>query len=335
MLAGIEEILREEALVLLRWLAYAQSPPSLSELAEATIIDPTDTGGVDVDNRGDIEDTLEILSGLITLEDAERNEDSDNSEDKASEVLEPENIGTSRLSPTRRVRRDTKVRLAHFSVKEYLESKRIIQSNAKDFHLQTAKEHEFLAQSCLVYLAHYSSSNEKISTMDDLVAFPLLRYAARLWFYHSSLQQSPKVGREVYLLSSETSKLDWLLIYQLDRVWKDPFERPEKVGSSVYYASLAGLEKVVSMLIEHGADVNAQGGEYGNALQAASGRGHEKVVSMLIERGADVNAQGGEHGNALQAASYGGYEKVVKMLIDPGADIKAQGAIYGNAMHVA
>ena len=46
-------------------------------------------------------------------------------------------------------------------------------------------------------------------------------------------------------------------------------------------------------------------GEYGNALQAASVSGHEKVVQMLLDQGADVNAQGGEYGNALQAASFG------------------------------
>jgi hypothetical protein len=44
-------------------------------------------------------------------------------------------------------------------------------------------------------------------------------------------------------------------------------------------------------------------GEYGNALPAASRGGHDKVVQMLLDAGADVNAQGGEYSNALQAAS--------------------------------
>ncbi len=60
---------------------------------------------------------------------------------------------------------------------------------------------------------------------------------------------------------------------------------------------------MVQLLIEKGADVNAEGGEYGNALQAASEEGNENIVQLLIERGADVNAQGGYYGNALQAAS--------------------------------
>ena len=57
------------------------------------------------------------------------------------------------------------------------------------------------------------------------------------------------------------------------------------------------------MLLERGADVNAQGGHYGNALQAIAMNGNIEIVQLLLERGADVNAQGGEHGNALQNAA--------------------------------
>ncbi|KAF1963965.1 hypothetical protein BU23DRAFT_376242, partial [Bimuria novae-zelandiae CBS 107.79] len=49
------------------------------------------------------------------------------------------------------------------------------------------------------------------------------------------------------------------------------------------------------LLLNKGADVNAQGGEYGNALQAASERDHEAIVKLLLDKGADVNAQGGHH----------------------------------------
>jgi ankyrin repeat protein len=48
----------------------------------------------------------------------------------------------------------------------------------------------------------------------------------------------------------------------------------------------------VKLLLDKGADVNAQGGYYGNALQAASSDGHEAVVKLLLNKGADVNAQG-------------------------------------------
>jgi ankyrin repeat protein len=42
------------------------------------------------------------------------------------------------------------------------------------------------------------------------------------------------------------------------------------------------------------------------------------VVKLLLDKDAEVNAQGGPYGNALQAASSGGHEAVVKLLLDKG-----------------
>ena len=39
--------------------------------------------------------------------------------------------------------------------------------------------------------------------------------------------------------------------------------------------------------------MNAQGGHHGNALQAASSEHHEAIMQVLLEKGAEVNAQGG------------------------------------------
>jgi ankyrin repeat protein len=59
--------------------------------------------------------------------------------------------------------------------------------------------------------------------------------------------------------------------------------------------------------------------DFANSLQAASYRGYNKIVRLLLENGADVNAQGGEYGNALQAASHQGHDKIVQMLLENGA----------------
>ena len=68
-------------------------------------------------------------------------------------------------------------------------------------------------------------------------------------------------------------------------------------------------------MLENGAEVNAEGAEYGNALQAASYNGYEAIVKVLLENGAEVNTTGGKFGNALQAASYRGKETIVKLLL--------------------
>ena len=90
----------------------------------------------------------------------------------------------------------------------------------------------------------------------------------------------------------------------------------------------------MQLLLEKGADVNAQGGEYGNALQAAMWEGCEAVVQLLLEKGADINAQGGKYGNALQAASWEGHEAVLQLLLEKGADVNAQDGQYGNALQM-
>jgi ankyrin repeat protein len=81
----------------------------------------------------------------------------------------------------------------------------------------------------------------------------------------------------------------------------------------------------VKLLLDKSADVNAPGGEYGNALQAASLRGRAQVMMLLPDKGADVNAQGGEYGNALQAALVEGHEQVVKLLLDKGGNVNVEG----------
>jgi ankyrin repeat protein len=106
-------------------------------------------------------------------------------------------------------------------------------------------------------------------------------------------------------------------------------------GNALQAASYKGHEPIVKLLLKSGADVNARGGVFDHALNAASSRDHEPVLKLLLSSGADVNAQGGEYGHALQTASYRGHEPVVKLLLKSGADVNAQGGEYGHALQAA
>ncbi|KAF1356224.1 ankyrin repeat-containing domain protein, partial [Delphinella strobiligena] len=97
-------------------------------------------------------------------------------------------------------------------------------------------------------------------------------------------------------------------------------------GSGLQAAAYSQKIGIVQMLLDQGADVNVQGGHYGNALQAACAthRANGKTVEMLLDRGADVNAQGGVHGTALCAASRTYSIEAVRILLDRGAEMNAQ-----------
>ena len=80
----------------------------------------------------------------------------------------------------------------------------------------------------------------------------------------------------------------------------------------------------MELLIEFGADINAQGGAFGNALSASAGGGHEEVVQTLLQNGADPNARENlETRGALYQAAARGHPEVVRLLLHAGAKINS------------
>jgi ankyrin repeat protein len=230
---------------------------------------------------------------------------------------------------------DDVLQLAHFSVKEYLTSNRAESVVAPEFQKATASVS--IARVCLAYLLQF---DHEINPTRVILDFPLAKYSATFWRSYATVGN----GAEESLMGLIERFFCFLggpynVCYSLhrpDQPWdENPGERNRMSASPLYYVAFGGLQKTVELLLEKNADVNEQGGEYGNALQAASSRGHELVVKRLLEKNADVNAQGGSYCNALQAASHGGHEQVVKLLLEKNAEVNTQGGSYGNALQAA
>ncbi|KAF7330364.1 Ankyrin repeat protein [Mycena venus] len=94
-------------------------------------------------------------------------------------------------------------------------------------------------------------------------------------------------------------------------------------GTALHAACLQGHEDVARILVEVGhAEVNLAGGWYEYPLHAAvysSYQGRPTLVKFLLEHGADVNAEGPTCGTALQAALKRGQTEVIQLLLDHGA----------------
>ena len=94
-------------------------------------------------------------------------------------------------------------------------------------------------------------------------------------------------------------------------------------------ASSLGMEDIVKLLLDHGADINAQTdyGETATMLAVEIGKGNTTIVKLLIDRGANLNLRTKKGSNILLVAiknSSGEKLETVKILIDRGVDVNSK-----------
>jgi ankyrin repeat protein len=86
------------------------------------------------------------------------------------------------------------------------------------------------------------------------------------------------------------------------------------------YASSYGHEEVADILLEHGADINHYAPS-GTPLGIAAYAGQLKMVTKLLDAGADINAKSAEGYTPLMTACNTGRTEVVQLLISRGANL--------------
>ena len=305
-LLNIDKSYSRYALKILQWLTYSKYPLSLSELAEVVAIDEDEDPRFNPERRfPEPEDILLMCSSLVT-------------------TTEEEDFIWRGVSTYPRMGRVVKVKLAHFSVKEYLVSTQIMDGSARKYSIQEVDANVCIARDCLSYMLYFTKESPKPAMREirkDRWEYPLISYAASEWTEHARV--GGKINEEFVVdlimelfTSGETACSMWLF---LDAIWALawPNELP------LYYASRNNLLGVARRLITMGVDVNAHSGYYGNALCVASAYGNTEIVkllleTMLISSGVDVNLEGITT-TALNLAAANGYVEVARLLVDAGA----------------
>lgn len=118
----------------------------------------------------------------------------------------------------------------------------------------------------------------------------------------SQVQQIYDTGRKRFSL--------WFAIFW-DSIDTD---RVPPTMTALHLASFNGHEREVEFLLSLGEkDINSTDDRGTYPVILASLNGYGTIVQLLLEKGAEINAQGGEYGNALQAASLGGHDKIVRL----------------------
>jgi hypothetical protein len=133
-LLSIEEDDIQNALKILQWLVYSTQPLQIDEIAEVITVNVEANPRINPAKRfEEPQDILTIFSSLITI----------------AEPME---------GPRGKITRG-QVRLAHFSVKEYLVSERIQAGSVGRYSIREIHAHTSIAKICLAYLLQFDNPN--------------------------------------------------------------------------------------------------------------------------------------------------------------------------------
>ena len=233
------------------------------------------------------------------------------------------------------------IQFAHFSVKEYLTSKRLAESKEaiSRFYVSMTLAHTIIAQACIGVLLHI---DQKV-TKDDLDQFPLAKYAAEHWVGHARFQDvSPKIQDGMKRLFDPNNRhlSVWVWIYDPERQTGDSsFECPSQARATpLHYAACCGLCDIAHYLIVgQSQNVNALAFErYETPLNVASRLGHSEVAQVLLENGADMEIRDYRTYSPLERASENGHVEVLRILLKHHAKVNPSGKDARiTALHLA
>ena len=236
------------------------------------------------------------------------------------------------------------VQFSHFSVREYLTSKRIANSApVSHFHILPRPAHALLARACLSVLLQLDYA----TVWTEFQNFPLALYAAEHWVDHAlfeDISSDLRDGMGVLFDMGRPHFAAWVCVYDMDRYdesWDEIVKDGEDANAGLgdinsthphlhhagpfYYATLCGFRDLAeSLLAAHPEDLNAQGGARGAPLNAALHNRHLNIALLLLEHGADGENGGKACQTGLYIASSHGYTEIVRTLMDRGANISAQ-----------
>ncbi|KAM0419078.1 hypothetical protein ACHAPT_012017 [Fusarium lateritium] len=247
-LLQIDSDLVYEAKTALQWLSCCIRPLYLEELVDASIINPDEETPFSEDFRISPFDLVELLPGLIKVNPSPESDE-------------------QRFLP-----RHYTITLAHFSVKEYLVSSRILDSLSHNYAINLELAHRHVARSSLAYIQHcLSAGSSHPRRHDHLDDFPLQLYAYSRWEMH--VQFLVKHSDQIWTCVLETFRepsaalmwraSSWLsrklgeesMVYHVDI----PFQAFRSPDWPTHYllcrAIVSGNEPLARVILESGLDL--------------------------------------------------------------------------------
>ena len=232
------------------------------------------------------------------------------------------------------------IQFAHFSVKEYLTSKRLAESKQtiSRFYVSMTIAHTVVARACLGVLLHIHEN----PTLGDLDKFPLAEYAAQYWTDHARFEgvsRNIQDGMKSLFDPNNHHFHVWAWIYHPERrggISGRSEHQPWLSDPPLHHAAFLGLHDVIKFLVvERSQNVNARGFKrHETPLSVASREGYSEVARLLLKYGADTETRDESGYSPLEWSSEKGHVEVVRVLLENHADMNFLDEEKWTALHL-
>ncbi|KAK3380662.1 ankyrin repeat-containing domain protein [Lasiosphaeria ovina] len=326
MLQAVHPDFQPHVLRALKWLAFCDEDVRLETLAEVFIICPERDVAFDEKERlFKPEDVLKYLSGLV-------------------EVWVP--FWGFIVGP--KEEEGVNVRLAHFSIQEYLTSSRVIQGPAAAFNFSEIDSRLHIARACIAYhfyLIDTRGGDE--NARHDVLGDEYCRWLKQLEKVPRQYWTPDIVRDAIRALTMGSQSLKYS-VRNVDAIFHRRWPH--------CYTSLFGAPNLTDMLLSKlpGTNQYIMQEHLDAALQDAAAGWSIPVIELLLKNGANINAETANYGDALQAALWpqspysprdpispyrprdpAMMKPVVKLLLGRGFKLTAPHGKRGFALHIA
>ena len=127
-----------------------------------------------------------------------------------------------------------------------------------------------------------------------------------------------------------TKMVSFLVDNGADLIAKDNYR-----FTPLHLAASEGSVNSVELLIKKGSDVNAKSDSGSTPLHGAASQGHKEIAGLLIGAGSEVNSNNDFKETPLHNAAKKGREETAKLLIDKGANVNSIDRYLDTPLHYA
>ena len=239
---------------------------------------------------------------------------------------------------------DSRIYLIHQTAKEFLikdDSTQPPSLRIWKHSLEPRESNLVLAEICIWYLLFTVFESDPLVINGVLShryinEHDFLDYSAKYWTAHfrsADVMEGAIVALALKVCNSRSKRfVTWFQAYWIN---VGSYSQCPQNFTDLMIGSYFGLEVVVRLLLEKGADIEAKDRDGRTALDWAAHNRHEEVIRLLSDKAMDIGGKGDHGWTALHWAAWKGYSAVAGLLLEKRANVEAKDRDGLTPLHLA